>query len=145
MNEETYKQASLWEEDFSETEGCIIDRNSGKYTQLGKSPVYTPSTKKPHILALYDDTKYKRMVRKINESNVTDEEKRFLIAGATRHIRFQYDMIANYYANASGEMQRLMEDSALVILDIEDAIAKGFCKLQDKIEKEYKRQILDEE
>ena len=46
-----------------------------------------------------------------------------------RHYVFNYAVIAEYYANASEEMQRLMEKSALVIIDVDDAIANGYAKI----------------
>ena len=46
-----------------------------------------------------------------------------------------YNYIADYYAGASPEMQNLMEQSALVILDINDAIANGYVKLSKDIQK----------
>ena len=53
---------------------------------------------------------------------------------ASRHIVFNYSKIADYYAHASSEMQRLMEQSALVIIDIDDAIANGYVKLSKDIQ-----------
>ena len=72
-------------------------------------------------------------MEKINNSSVTDDEKRFLICAATRHYRFTYNKIAEYYAQASEEMQDLMEQSALVIIDYNDAIKYGYSKLRKKI------------
>lgn len=46
---------------------------------------------------------------------------------------FNYSKIADYYASASPEMQELMEDSALVIIDFDDAIAKGYVKLNKRM------------
>ena len=54
---------------------------------------------------------------------------------ASRHIVFNYAKIADYYAHSNEEMQELMEQSALVILDIDDAIANGYVKLSKDIEK----------
>ena len=65
-----------------------------------------------------------------------DEEKEFLIEAAKRHNRFNYRNIAEYYAQASPEMQQLMERSALVIIDIDDAIANGYATLNDFVQKE---------
>ena len=36
--------------------------------------------------------------------------------------------IADYYAHSNTDMQNLMEQSALVILDVDDAIANGYIK-----------------
>jgi hypothetical protein len=62
-------------------------------------------------------------------------EKQFLIEAAKRHTVFNYRNIAEYYANASEEMQRLMEKSALVIIDFDDAIANGYVKMSKAMEK----------
>ena len=53
---------------------------------------------------------------------------------AQRHNVFNYKNIANYYANASEEMQELMERSALVIIDYEDAIRNGYVQLSSSLE-----------
>lgn len=97
-------------------------------------PHYTPSTTKPNIDSLVNIEKYSRLIRNIKDSSVSDEEKRFLKFAAARHIVFNYALIADYYANASEEMQELMEQSALVILDIDDAIANGYVKLSKDIQ-----------
>lgn len=106
-----------------------------KYTSKVGVPQYLPSSNKPPIESLCDYTKYSHLIKNINDSSVSDEEKKFLKLAATRHIVFTYSRIADYYAHASAEMQKLMEESALVILDIDDAIANGYVKLSKDIEK----------
>ena len=96
-------------------------------------PQYTPNITKPHMDSLISIEKYSKLIRNINESSVSEEEKRFLKFAAARHIVFNYALIADYYAHASAEMQELMEQSALVILDIDDAIANGYVKLSKDI------------
>lgn len=98
-------------------------------------PQYLPKTECPNIDALFNDAKYRELVAEINKSNVTPEQKEFLKIAATRHIQFRYDRIADYYAHQDKEMQELMEKSALVIIDLEDAIANGYVKLSNTIEK----------
>ena len=58
-----------------------------------------------------------------------EEERQFLKDAAGRHNVFNYRNIAEYYAHATPEMQRLMEKSALVIIDINNAIANGYASL----------------
>lgn len=113
------------------------DEKKSKYTKAVGSPVYEPKNKKPHILELRDTGKALRLKNKIQNSNVTKEEKKFLLEAATRHIVFNYEKIADYYAHASKEMQELMEDSALVIIDFEKAIELGYVKLSEEIKKQY--------
>lgn len=110
-----------------------------KYTKKTEVPHYTPSAEKPPIESLADIEKYSRLLYDINQSNVSDEEKKFLRFAASRHIMFRYNKIADYYAHASPEMQKLMEQSALVIIDLDNAIANGYVKLSKDI-----RKILEE-
>ena len=110
-----------------------------RYTKKIEAPQYAPSNEKPRIESLIDYEKYSKLLANINKSNVSEEEKKFLKYAAARHIVFRYSLIADYYAHASKEMQELMEQSALVILDIDDAIANGYVKLSKDI-----RRILEE-
>jgi hypothetical protein len=104
-----------------------------RYTKKIEVPQYAPSDKKPRIESLIDYTKYSKLLADINASSVSEEEKKFLRFAAARHIVFRYSLIADYYTHASAEMQELMEQSALVILDIDDAIANGYVKLSKDI------------
>ena len=98
-------------------------------------PQYLPKTECPSLDSLYNITKYKELVDEINKADITDDQKEFLKFAATRHIVFRYDRVADYYAHQNKEMQELMEKSALVIIDLEDAIANGYVKLSNTIEK----------
>lgn len=110
----------------------IIDSTYTKKTMI---PQYEPSKIAPHIDSLINHEKYSKLMRGINQSSVSEEEKKFLKFAASRHIVFNYARIADYYAHATPEMQRLMEQSALIILDIDDAIANGYVKLSKDIDK----------
>ena len=117
---------------FGEPASAMKDSN--KYSRLVDIPQYLPSNVAPPIASLYDRNKYSKLLNEINKSSVSEEEKKFLIYAASRHIVFNYSQIADYYANATPEMQELMEESGLVILDIDDAIAKGYVKLSKRLE-----------
>lgn len=104
-----------------------------KYSRAIRVPQYEPKNRKPELPELLDTSKYTKFMKHINESNVSEEEKKFLRYGATRHIVFNYGLIADYYAHADKEMQELMEESALVIIDIDDAIANGYVNLSDRM------------
>ena len=105
----------------------------GKYVATIQVPQYIPSDKQPSLQELYNSKKYSELIAEINKSSVSEEEKNFLRLAASRHIVFNYAKIADYYAHATPEVQRLMESSALVILDVDDAIAKGYVRLSDKM------------
>lgn len=113
----------------------VEEEIDNKYTGKVSIPQYLPKDEKPRIDELCNTYKYDQLVSKINRAKLSEEEKKFLLLAATRHIVFNYSKIANYYAHSSKEVQELMEDSALVILDIDDAIAKGYVKLSKNIEK----------
>ena len=104
-----------------------------KYTSKITIPQYQIKGEKPYIDELIDKTKTIELLNKIRNSNVSDEEKKLLTFAAYRHLVFRYDKIAEYYPHASKEMQELMEDCALVIIDIDDAIMNGYVVASEKI------------
>jgi len=110
-----------------------------KYTAKVLPPQYLPSAIAPKMHELCDLAQYKKLMQNINKSDIPDEIKDFLKLGATRHIVFNYAKIADFYAHAEPEVQRLMEESALVIIDIDDAIVNGYVKLSKNI-----KQIMDQ-
>ena len=104
-----------------------------KYTKKIQVPQYLPSSVCPKIDELINTQKYGKLIAHINAADISENDKKFLRFAASRHIIFNYAKIADYYAHASTEMQKLMEESALVIIDINDAIANGYVKLSKEI------------
>jgi hypothetical protein len=117
--------------------GILEDQGEKKYTTKIDAPIYQPKNEKPHILELYDNQKTKRLIREIDQSSLPTEEKMFLVDAARRHTIFNYEKIADYYANSSKEMQHLMERSGLVIIDFEKAIEYGYVKICEDIKNQY--------
>lgn len=105
-----------------------------KYNTKFNIPQYQPKETPPALRECLNTQKYKELKENIKNSNVTELEKKFLLMAATRHIAFNYQKIADYYASASKEMQELMEESALVIIDFDDAIANGYATLSKKMQ-----------
>lgn len=104
-----------------------------KYTTKVEIPQYEITGEEPSLNELVDLTKTNELIDKINKSNVSDEQKKFLIEAAKRHSVFNYAKIAEYYAHQDKEMQELMEDSALIIIDFDDAIKNGYVQLRSEI------------
>lgn len=104
-----------------------------KYTKKIAIPQYEPKNVKPDISELVDVEKYDKLIQAINKSNINETEKIFLRLAATRHIVFNYGLIADYYAHSDKELQELMEQSALVILDFDDAVANGYVNLSNRL------------
>ena len=103
------------------------------YTAKIQTPVYEITENNPEVMDLVNRNKTQYLIDNINQSDVSDEEKEFLILAAYRHLVFSYKDIADYYARANKEMQELMEMSALVIIDYEDAIRNGYVHLSKSI------------
>ena len=118
---------------FDTTEAETIDE---KYTNKIEIPIYEPSDKKPNISELYNLDKYNELISKIKSlSTISEQEKEFLQFAATRHIVFNYQIVADYYAHSNNEIQDLMEKSALVIIDFNKSIENGFVKMSEEINK----------
>lgn len=101
------------------------------YTNKVGIPQYTPNDKPVALNDIIDITKYNKLKQeiksKLEEGVIDKSQATFLTLAATRHIKFKYDRIADYYCNvASAEMQQLMERSALVLLDVNDAVKNEF-------------------
>jgi hypothetical protein len=124
--------------------GQTAEETSDKYTKKIEAPIYEPKHQKPHIITIYNECKTKQLIREIDESNLAEDEKAFLRSAAHRHTVFNYEMAADYYAHAAPEMQRLMEKSALVIIDFDAAIAHGFVRLCDEIKTQFLEEYSDE-
>lgn len=103
------------------------------YTQKIEVPTYEPTDEKPNIEDLYNDEKAMGLIEDIKNSKLSEKEKNFLMSAASRHIVFNYEKVANFYAHSSKECQELMENSALVIIDFNKAIENGFVKITTEI------------
>lgn len=114
------------------------------YSDKVVAPTYEPSEEKPNIEDLYDDGKAMSLIADIKNSKLPEKEKNFLMAAASRHIVFDFQQIANFYAHSTKECQELMENSALVIVDFNKAIADGYVELSNKIAESYLEEYKDE-
>jgi ParB-like chromosome segregation protein Spo0J len=114
-------------DDVEDAEQRQIDAE--KYTTKIEVPIYEMKGEKPPVLELYNEVKTADLISRINNANLPDEVRSFLLAAACRHTIFNYEKIAEFYAHQDDKVQQLMEDSALVIVDYQQAIENGFVKL----------------
>lgn len=124
--------ANEWDENQLEQWGLdlpIKKIDEEIYTTKVTSPIYEIKGEKPKILDLFNLDKYTDLVKSIEKSKIDNEIKEFLKIAAYRHIEFNYKSIAEFYAHADKDTQELMEDSALIIIDYNKAIEKGFVQL----------------
>ncbi len=118
--------------------------DNGQYSKKIEAPVYEPQKDEPPAISeLADFSKRDELLKKIKKADLSKEQKDFLKAAANRHVGFDYEQIAEYYAHASKEMQELMEESALVIIDFDKAIENGFVQLSKDIEATYTSEELE--
>lgn len=108
--------------------------DAGAYTTKVNVPQYEPVGTLPPVTSLRDETRADALRARIRATPGLDPEIRdYLLAAAARHTVFNYRAAAEFYPHASAEVQALMEESALVIIDVEDAIAHGFVSLSETI------------
>ena len=103
------------------------------YSRKIEAPLYTPKGEKPQITDLYDDSRTQALIVEIEASDLPSDEKRLLSIAAQRHTVLNFAKIADYYAHSDPAVQRLMEDSALVIIDFNRAIELGFVQMTERI------------
>jgi len=109
------------------------EESDEKYTVKIDIPQYQITGEEPAIEELVDEHRVNELIDEIERSKVTKKQKQFLRLAAFRHYAFNYRNIAEYYAHQSQEMQELMEKSALVIIDFDDAIKNGYTTLSNTI------------
>lgn len=99
------------------------------YTDKIETPTYQPTQDEPPALSdLYDLSRYHELTDAIESSAVSGDLEQFLRFAAQRHIVFDYENIAEYFAHADEEIQELMELLTLVIVDYDQAIEQGFVR-----------------
>jgi hypothetical protein len=109
------------------------DGEGSPYTHKINTPIYEPSGDCPPLAALSDQDRFLALDAEIAEADIDDDIAAFLRLAATRHVRFDYQEIAEFYCHASPEIQRLMENSALVVIDFDKAIELGFVRLTERM------------
>ena len=105
-----------------------------KYTMKTDVFTYEPTGEQPEISELYKNDKTNELLHQIEKADIPEDIKLFLRLGAHRHIVFDFGKIANYYAHSNIEIQQLMENSAMIIIDYNDAISGGFVQLTKELQ-----------
>ena len=126
--------------DVKEIEALLKDPlENTEYTLKVPGIVYEPLGLNVELSDCYDDSKYRELLKVIEEAEVSDEIKDFLRLAAMRFIEFDFENIAEYYAQAPKEVQELFEKLVLVIVDFDKAIAEGFVELREELRKLWER------
>jgi len=104
-----------------------------KYSQAVKVPQYEIVGDEPQLSELVNRTKATELRNEILKANLPKNLEEFLLISVSRHLVFNYAKIAEFYPHQTPEVQKLMEQSALIIIDLNDAIANGFTRFQQTI------------
>lgn len=116
-------------QEISNTDGL----DSEKYTTKTDIPQYEITGDQPELNELVDTQKTNSLIQEIEGADIPPEIKEFLKMASYRHLVFNYSKIAEYYAHADEDVQELMEKSALVIIDFDDAMKYGYIQLNNAI------------
>jgi len=124
--------------------GDIDERNI--YTDKISMPDYEPLGMPVDIDDLYDDSKARELIAEIDKSNISDELKNFLRLASYRHVKFDYEKIAEFYSQNKDNklIKKLFEDNVLVIIDMEGAIRAGIVQIRDEVMELFKKEYEDE-
>jgi len=124
---------------FSATElGQLLGTEPDEvYTRKVESPVYVPTGPMPALSELYDDTRTRQLLAEIDAAELPEDVKAFLRVAAHRHTVLHFRKVAEYYAHSDETVQGLMESSALVIIDFDQAIERGYVKLTEQVLAQY--------
>ena len=120
-------------DNFENEADSSMQLDDKKYTTKLATPIYEIKGECPDISEILSLDKFNNLVNSINSSGLSDGQKAFLIFAANRHIVFNYEKIAEFYAHQDFEMKQLMEDSALVIIDYNKAIESGYVKMSSAL------------
>lgn len=118
---------------ISEFEGKSEGDSGLEYSSKVEAPHYNVTGENPTLDELYDTGKADDLVREIEAADIPKNVKAFLKVAAMRHVVFDFANIAEYYAHADETVQGLMEKSALVVIDFEDAIRNGFVIVSERM------------
>lgn len=113
------------------------DEDAEQYTRKIETPVYEPKGERYTARELYDTGKTEELLKGIEEAELDEEVRAMLVHAAQRHTVFNFRKAAEYFAQATPEVQQLMIASAMVIVDWKSAIEHGFVKINSELDAAY--------
>lgn len=97
-----------------------------EYSNKMNIPQYQIVGEEPLLIDLTNTNKADSLRAQVEAADIPSDIKDFLVLATYRHVVFDYRKIAEYYPHQTPEVQQLMEESALVIIDADDAIRNGY-------------------
>ena len=123
-----------------------------RYAKKIKIPIFQPKGINVSLNECVDIDKFLEYMEKIDtlkqENKIDENQYKFLKLSATRFIVFNFENIAEYFCNANADMQKIMQELALVLIDYDDALKASIIeageftnkilKIQDRYDSEKK-------
>jgi hypothetical protein len=138
MEDEGYNLKEFgFDDGIMETLQKDIDDAAGlqqTYSNKMNIPQYEVVGEEPPLTELFNSSKSDNLKQQVLDAKLPDDLKDFLLIAANRHVVFDYQKIAEFYPHQPAEIQQLMEESALVLIDAEDAIRNGYANFLTTIE-----------
>jgi len=106
-----------------------------KYTRKIQIPIYEPKNRCPEVSELYDTTKRDELQKEIENEDLPDDLKDFLLSAAERHTSFNFSKIADFYSHVPIKYKKFFENSSLVIIDYDNAVRNGFVSYEKEVDK----------
>jgi ParB-like chromosome segregation protein Spo0J len=100
-------------------------------------PFYTPSEDLPNVNDLADVSKTQELNSQIDLLKIDEELKEILKIRASFFTDFNFQKIADYYAQQTDEVKELFEELGMVILAPKEALERGFINLKNEITDEW--------
>lgn len=133
------KLANEWDKNKLEEWGLPLKvASSGDYKELldVSIPYYEPAEKAPNCSELADLSEVEELNDLITKLEPEDGLEPILRARAAFFAEFDFQKIADYYANADKETQELMKRLGLVIVIPKEAYERGMCDFREGFDEE---------
>lgn len=112
-----------------------VQEEKSKYTRVMNLPIYEPCNTKPLLEDLLDTTKRDELIGEIDaDEDIPDDLRAFLKSAAERHTSFNFAKVADYYSHLDPRFKCHFENSALVIIDYDNAIRNGFISYDKEVQ-----------
>lgn len=133
LESEGFPVAEFRFDDLPEIEADLDVSESGDgeeniYTKAMRPPIYEPNGRMPRVSDLFDRSVTEKLLNEIDSSDVPPDVADFLRIAAERHTVIRFGRVAEWYCHLPPNLQRLVENQALVIIDYKAAIERGYVK-----------------
>lgn len=96
------------------------------YSNKIKLPIFDPTGKQVTLEECVNVDQFVKYMDEIDkyksENKINEQQYKFLKLAASRFIVFNFENIAEYFCQTNADMQRIMQDLALVLIDYDDAL-----------------------